>query len=107
MPRSPLSGRSKKARRQQARADALYRRSVDSSAVGMCLVDAEGGFVDVNGALCEFFGYDAQTLKSKTWQELTAEEYLQADLDKVAAVLAGEIDSRTAWSSSTSTPTAT
>ncbi|MCB9408854.1 PAS domain S-box protein [Mycolicibacterium sp.] len=82
-----------KARRQQARADALYRRSVDSSAVGMCLVDAEGGFVDVNGALCEFFGYDAQTLKSKTWQELTAEEYLQADLDKVAAVLAGEIDS--------------
>ena len=61
------------ARRQQARADALYRRSVDSAAVGMCLINPEGGFVDVNEAVCEFFGYDAETLKSKTWQELTAE----------------------------------
>ena len=81
------------ARRQQARADALYRRSVDSAAVGMCLIDAEGGFVDVNEAVCEFFGYDAEALKHKTWQELTAEKYLQADLDKVADVLAGRIES--------------
>lgn len=81
------------ARRQQARADALYRRSVDSAAVGMCLINPEGGFVDVNEAVCEFFGYDAETLKSKTWQELTAEKYLQADLDNVADVLAGRIES--------------
>ena len=81
------------ARRLQARADALYRRSVDGAAVGMCLVNREGNFVEVNAALCEFFGYDAVTLKSKTWQELTAEKYLQADLDNVADVLAGRIES--------------
>ncbi len=80
-------------RREKARADTLYRRSMDSSAVGMCLVAPDGAFVDVNPALCEYFGYDAATLKSKTWQELTAEEYLQADLDNVAGVLAGRIES--------------
>jgi PAS domain S-box-containing protein len=80
-------------RRQQARADALYRQSVDSAAVGTCLINPEGGFVDVNQAVCEFFGYDAETLKSKTWQELTAEAYMQADLEHVADVLAGRIES--------------
>ncbi len=83
----------KEARRQRARADALYRRSVDSAAVGMCLVNPEGGFVDVNEAVCEFFGYDADALKSKTWQALTAEADTRADMDNVADVMAGRIES--------------
>lgn len=81
------------ARRQQARADAIYRRSLESSAVGMCLADLEGNFTEVNSALCEFFGYDADRLRRKTWQDLTAADYLQADLDKRAQVLAGDIES--------------
>ena len=43
----------------------------------MCLIDQDGSFVEVNAALCELFGYDAETLKQKTWQELTAPEYLR------------------------------
>ena len=35
-------------------------------------------------AMCEFFGYDEQTLLQKTWMELTVDDDLQADLDKVA-----------------------
>ncbi|MFN8071663.1 MAG: PAS domain S-box protein [Mycobacterium sp.] len=81
------------ARRQQVRADALYRRSVDSAAVGMCLINTEGDFVDVNEAVCEFFGYDADTLKSKTWHQLTPEAYTQADRDNLADLLAGRIES--------------
>ena len=42
------------ARRQRARADALYRRSMDSAAVGMCLADLEGNLIEVNAALCVF-----------------------------------------------------
>ncbi len=80
------------ARAQQARADALYRRSMDSAAVGMCLARPEGEFLQVNSALCEFFGYDAETLLKKTWIELTAPEYLQADLDHVAEMVAGRIE---------------
>lgn len=85
--------RAEESRRQQARADALYRRSVDSSAVGMCLADLEGNFVETNQALCEFFGYDAPTLRQMTWQQLTDPEYLEADLDNRARVLAGDIES--------------
>ena len=81
------------ARRQQARADALYRRSVDSAAVGMCLINTEGDFVDVNEAVCEFFGFDAETLKSKTWHELTPEAYTQADREHLADLFAGRIES--------------
>ena len=79
--------------RDAARADALYRRSMDSAAVCMCLADLEGNFVEVNDALCGFFGYDVDTLRHKTWQELTAADYLEADLDKRNEVLAGGIES--------------
>ncbi len=60
------------ARRQQAKADERYRRSMDNAAIGMCLIDPDGRFVEVNDALCQLFGYDAETLKRTTWQELTA-----------------------------------
>ncbi len=78
---------------QQTLAYARYRPWMDNSAVGMCLVTPDGHFAEVNDALCHFFGYDADTLRHKTWQELTAEEYLEADLKNVADVLSGRIDS--------------
>ena len=43
--------------------------------------------------MCEFFGYDADALKSKTWQALTAEADTRADMDNVADVMAGRIES--------------
>lgn len=85
--------RAEQARARQAASDALYRRSMDSAAVGMCLASPEGRFIDVNPAMCEFFGYDLPTLKTRTWQQLTAPDYLQADLDNVADLLAGRIES--------------
>lgn len=78
---------------ERARIDARLRRAVESAAVGMCLVAPDGRLVEVNSALCALFGHDAETLKQKTWQELTAPEYLDADLHKVEEVKAGRIDS--------------
>jgi PAS domain S-box-containing protein len=81
------------ARRLQAVADARYRRSMDNAAIGMCLITPEGRFEEVNEALCQLFGYDAETLKTKTWQELTAPNYLDADLQKVEDVREGRLES--------------
>ena len=81
------------ARNRQAGADALYRRSVESSAVGMCLTTAEGRFTAVNEALCEFFGMDAETLRCTTWQQLTAPNFLGYDLINIARTTSGQIDS--------------
>ncbi len=39
------------------------------------------------------FGYVAETLKQKAWQELTAQDYRDADLKNVNDVLEGRIDS--------------
>jgi PAS domain S-box-containing protein len=81
------------ARRQQARADALFRRSVENSAVGMCLINSVGDFVEVNEAMCDFFGYDAETLKQKSWHELTAPAFLDADLRRAIDVVTGRTES--------------
>jgi PAS domain S-box-containing protein len=76
-----------------AASEARYRRSMDNAAVGMCLTAPDGRYTDVNDSLCRFFGYDADTLMAKTWQELTAPDYLEADLNKVSDVLDGRLES--------------
>ena len=80
------------ARREQAQSDARYRRIMDNSAVGISMVTPEGRFEIVNQALCDFYGYDAETLKTMSWQELTAPDSLEDDLRRVDDVLAGRID---------------
>lgn len=81
------------ARELQAQADARYRRLMDGSPVSMCLVSPDGRFEQVNQAVCEFFGYDAETLQTKAWQEITAPEFLAVDQQLVDNVLAGRIES--------------
>ncbi len=81
------------ARRAQARADERYRRSMKYAAVGMCLAGLDGRFTEVNDALCRFFGYDAETLTQKTFQEVTAPEYLAVERENVNEVVDGRTDS--------------
>jgi PAS domain S-box-containing protein len=76
-----------------SRADERFRRSMDNATIGMCLIAPDGGFLKVNNALCELFGYDAETLMSMTWQELTAPEFLDAELHNVNDVLEGRLES--------------
>lgn len=80
------------ARRHQAESDARYRRLMDNSAVGMCMVTPAGRYEAVNQALCDFFGLDADALTRKTWQELTHGETLERDLRLAEDVLAGRRD---------------
>ncbi len=80
------------ARLKQAQADDRFRRLMESSNVGMCLTAPDGRFDVVNQALCDFYGYDAETLVTKTWQELTPSRYLEADLQWAADMVAGQLD---------------
>jgi PAS domain S-box-containing protein len=75
---------------RQAEADARYRRLMDSSAVPMCVTTPEGRFEVVNDAMCRYFGYDAEVLRTKTWPELAAPEYLDSDVAEFARIIAGE-----------------
>lgn len=80
-------------RKLREAAEARYRRLMESSGIGMGLLAPGGQFQVVNQAMCDFFGYDAETLRTKTWQELTAPDYLEADLKNVQDVLAGHVES--------------
>jgi diguanylate cyclase (GGDEF)-like protein/PAS domain S-box-containing protein len=68
-----------------------FRGSFESAATGMALVGTDGRFLRVNRSLCEILGYPERELLGKTFQEITHPEDLDADLDQVRRMLAGEI----------------
>lgn len=74
-------------------AELHYRRIIEDSAIGMCVVAADGRFVLVNDALCEFFGLTREELVARSWQELTHPDDVAVDLQQVQRVLDGEIGS--------------
>lgn len=79
-------------RARQAEADARFRRLMETSNVATALVGLDGRFEVVNRALCDLFGYDEMTLKTKTWQELTPTSYLESDVRYTADLIAGRLD---------------
>ncbi len=82
-----------RARDLQALADLRYRRLMETSGVAMALATTDGRFEVINPSMCDFFGYDAETLRGKSVQALTAAEYLDTGLDKIDDLCAGRIDS--------------
>lgn len=80
------------ATRLLAASEERFRRLMETSSIGMSLVTPEGVFAFVNPALCRFLGYDADILRQKTWMEVTAPEYVETELEKVAEMLADGTD---------------
>ena len=73
--------------------DDLFRSAMAASSIGLSIAAPDGRFVEVNPALCRFFGRDADDLLARTWQELTHPDDLAEDLSWSHRMLAGEIDS--------------
>lgn len=67
----------------------LWRLTVENSPVGMALVATDGRLMAVNRALSEMLGYDATTLREKSFQEVTHPEDLDEDLELLRQTLAG------------------
>ena len=76
-----------------AATEARFRRAMDNAAVGMCLMDSAGRVEQVNAALCQFLGYDAETLRTKTWQDVIGPESLEANQQRIKDMVSGRIDS--------------
>lgn len=81
------------ARELQYQADVRYRRLVDNSAVPTGLLGPDERLKVANQAMCDFFGYDINILRTKTRQELLAPDYLDADQEMVDDIVAGDIES--------------
>ncbi len=61
--------------------------------IGVALVLPDGRWFQVNRVLCELLGYSEAELLTRTFQDITHPEDLQADLENVRQLLAGEIRS--------------
>jgi PAS domain S-box-containing protein len=73
--------------------DELWRLTMEHSPVGMAIVSPTGGFMTANLALCEMLGYESDVLVTKSFQDITHPEDLDADLRLFEQTLAGETSS--------------
>jgi PAS domain S-box-containing protein len=70
-----------------------FSSAFENAAIGMALVSLDGRWIKVNQALCDSIGYSVEELSSKTFQEITHPDDLEADLANVRQLLDGEISS--------------
>ena len=68
-----------------------FLNAFEYAAIGMALVAPDGRWLQVNQALCEIVGYSEPELLSMTFQAITHPDHLEADLDSLRQLLAGEI----------------
>jgi diguanylate cyclase (GGDEF)-like protein/PAS domain S-box-containing protein len=72
-------------------AEERFRLAFDHAPIGIALVAPDGRFLRVNGMLCEMLGFGETELLSARFQDITHSEDLDADLELVRAMLAGDI----------------
>jgi diguanylate cyclase (GGDEF)-like protein/PAS domain S-box-containing protein len=70
-----------------------FRAAFDDAPIGMALVAPSGRFLRVNAALCRIVGCDAHDLLGVSFQDITHPDDLDADVELVDQLLAGEIAS--------------
>jgi PAS domain S-box-containing protein len=81
----------KRAEEELRQSEERFRTAFDHAAIGMSLVGLDGRFLRVNAALCALTGYSEAELLTKTFQEITHPDDLEADLAQVDRLLAGEM----------------
>ncbi|BAL22368.1 sensor histidine kinase [Azoarcus sp. KH32C] len=69
-----------------------FRATFEQAAVGIALVTPDGRWLRTNQKLCDIVGYTQDELAALTFQDITHPDDLEADLDQVQRMLAGEIE---------------
>jgi PAS domain S-box-containing protein len=69
-----------------------FRLTFDQAAVGITHVALDGRWLRVNQKICEITGFSRAELLQTNFQSITHPDDLQADLEQVRRLIAGEID---------------
>ncbi|MHC4756275.1 MAG: PAS domain-containing sensor histidine kinase, partial [Planctomycetota bacterium] len=83
----------KKAENKLRESEDRFRGAFETAAHGMGLVSPKGHWLKVNKALCDIVGYSEKELLATDFQTITYPDDLDADLEYVQQLLAGEIKS--------------
>jgi len=70
-----------------------FSTAFEQAPIGIALVSPDGRWLRVNRALCDLVGYSEAELLTRTFQDITYPEDLEADLDNLRRMIAGEIRS--------------
>jgi PAS domain S-box-containing protein len=81
----------KSAQAQLRESEIRFRQTFENAAVGVAHVGLEGQLLQVNQTLCSLLGYSVEELQTKTFQDITHPDDLNADLDNVRRLIAAEI----------------
>lgn len=68
-----------------------FRATFDQAAVGISHNAPDGRWLRVNQKLCSILGYTQEELLEKSFQDITHPDELEADLEQLRRLLAGEI----------------
>jgi|GEM_PF-3276888 len=71
----------------------VFSSAFEYAPIGVALVSPEGRFIKVNRALGELVGYSGEALLASAFQDLTHPEDLNADLDNLRQLVAGDVRS--------------
>jgi PAS domain S-box-containing protein len=72
-----------------------FRATFELAAVGVANLAPDGRYLRVNQQLCETLGYSREEMLQRKFQDFTHPDDLEACLESVGRLLAGEIDSYT------------
>ena len=86
-----ITGR-KQAEEALRESEERFRVTFEQAAVGVAHVGLDGRWLRVNQKLCEIVDYTREELLKRTFQDITHPEDLQANLEYVRRLLAGEIE---------------
>ena len=70
-----------------------FRATFEQAAVGVAHSSLDGRLLLMNQKLCDILGYTPEEILTKTYQEVTHPEDLEAELEYARHLLAGEIES--------------
>ncbi|MEO1102001.1 MAG: PAS domain S-box protein [Pseudomonadota bacterium] len=71
--------------------EALFRTTFESANVGIAHIGADGSWLRVNDAICASLGYTRAEFLEMTFQDITHPDDLEADLDLLDELVAGNI----------------
>lgn len=71
----------------------LFRRAFDDAPIGISLISSTGQFLKVNHYYCDLLGYTETELLTLSFQDITHPADLEADMEGLRQILAGELRS--------------
>jgi len=84
---------SEKSAERADQSEGQFRGAFETAAHGMALVSSTGRFLGINQAFCDIVGYSRDEMLAIDLQKITHPGDLDANLDKVQQLLAGQIQS--------------